>query len=55
MGALNAMNLRLGRLLKAPPANPRTNTFSVLKCNCQHYNAIVGAILKKPRSATLGA
>ena len=24
--------------LKAPPANPRTCTFSVLKCNCRYYS-----------------
>ena len=32
--------------LKASPANPRTYTLSVLKCNCRYYNAIVGTILK---------
>ena len=44
-----------GRPLKAPPANPWIYTFSVLKCNCRYYNAIVATILKKPRFATLGA
>ena len=34
------------RPLKAPPANPRTYTISVLKCNCWYYNAIVGTIFK---------
>ena len=34
------------RPLKAPPADPRTYTFSVQKCNCRYYNAIVGTILK---------
>ena len=41
--------------LKAIPANSRTYSFYVLKCNCQYYNAIVGSILIKSRFATLGA
>ena len=38
---------------KATPANPRTYTSSVLKCNCWYSNAIVGTILKKMRFARL--
>ena len=39
--------VKIGRPLKTPPANSRTYTFSVLKCTCRYYNAIVGTFLKK--------
>ena len=44
----------LGRMLKAPPVNPRAKAFSVLKFNCWNCNAIVGAIVQIPKFATLG-
>ena len=41
--------------LKAPPLNPRSYIFSVLKCYCQTYDEILGQIFQNPRFATLGA
>ena len=34
------------RPLKAPLVNPRTYTFSELKCNCRYYNTIGGTIMQ---------